>query len=135
MKIKTGYRIVSQEAIVIDLPEEFKGVTVSTEYASIEDCKLRIMPKYAWDGISFFIFQIFWTPQWGIVPSQAHDALYQLHQDGKLPLIYRGGSDKVFYLLLIDRRVWRWVAIVFTCAVRWFGNYFARHGRKVRDVY
>lgn len=135
MKYKSGYRYISQEAIVIDLPEEFKGVEVRADYASIINQQLCIMAKYAWDGISFFIFQLFWTPKWGIVPSQAHDALYQLHQDGKLPLIYRGGSDKVFYLLLIERRAWRWIAILFTCVVRWFGNYFARHGRKVKDVY
>lgn len=134
MKIKEGYRYISQEEIVIDLPASFMGVTVETDYASIDDCKLRIMAKYAWDGISFFIFQLFWTPKWGIVPSQAHDALYQLHQDGKLPLSYRPGSDKVFYLLMIERRVWRPVASLFEFAVKTFGNYFARHGRKVREV-
>lgn len=135
MKVKEGYRYISQEEIVIDLPAYFMGVAVETEYASIDDCKLRIMAKYAWDGISFLPFTLFGTPQWGVVPSQGHDALYQLHQDGKLPLSYRPGSDKVFYLLLIERRVWRPLASLFEFTVRKFGNYFARHGRRVREVY
>ena len=134
MKYKSGFRYISEEAIVIDLPEEFEGVEVRADYASIVNRKLCIMPKYAWDGISFIVFTLFGTPGWGIVPSQGHDALYQLHQDGKLAMSYRSGSDKTFYLLMVERRVWRPVAILFTCAVRWFGNYFARHGRRVLDV-
>ena len=133
MKYKSGYRYVSQEEVLIDLPESFASFSVTTEYAEIHDCKLKIMQKYAWDGISFFIFTLFGTPDWGKVPSQAHDALYQLHQDGKLPLFMREGSDRAFYYLLVERGCGI-RAIVCHCAVRWFGNYFARHGRRVGEV-
>lgn len=133
MRYKSGYRYISQEAVVVSVGSALHA-PMQSPFASIAAESLCIMRGYAWDGASFILFAWFGTPKRWIVPSLVHDALYQLMQDGLLPLIYRKEADLLFYQLLRERGVWGITAAVAYYAVHWFGNYCARHGRTVREV-
>lgn len=134
MKYKSGYRYISQEPVALLLPSFFPPYVVQAVFASLIGSRLTVMDRYAWDGASFILFTLFGTPTRWLVPSLVHDALYQLMQDGLLPLRYRKDADLLFYQLLRTRGAWWISATVAYYAVHWFGNYFARHGRKVREV-
>lgn len=133
MRYKSGYRYVSQEAVVVDVGAELH-VPLQAPFASIAAETLCVMSRYAWDGASFTPFKWFGTPDSWLTPSLVHDALYQAMREGFLQLTYRERVDRLFRSMLIERGVWRALAWAAYYAVRVFGNFAVRKTNPVREV-
>lgn len=133
MKYKSGYRYISQEAVVVDLGSALHA-PLQAPFASIAAETLCVMARYAWDGASFTPFRWFGTPKAWLTPSLVHDALYQLIREGLLDRQYREAADRLFREMLIDRGVWQWVAWVAYWSVRVCGNFAVRTVNPVREV-
>lgn len=133
MKYKSGYRYVSQEAVLVDVGAELHA-PLNSPFASIAAEKLCVMSKYAWDGASFTPFLWLGTPTAWLTPSLVHDALYQLIREGLLDRQYRAAADRLFREMLLAREVWPVVAWVAYWSVRVFGNFAVRKVNPVREV-
>ena len=133
MRYKSGYRYVSQEAVVVDVGAELH-VPLQAPLASIAAETLCVMSRYAWDGASFTPFKWFGTPKPWLTPSLVHDALYQLIREGLMDRSYRAAADRLFRTMLIERGVWRWMAWVAYWSVRVFGNFAVRKTNPMREA-
>lgn len=133
MKYKSGYRYISQEAVLVDVGSALHA-PLSAPFASIAAETLCVMSKYAWDGASFWPFKLFGTPKSWLTPSLVHDALYQLIRDGLLDRQYREAADRLFHDMLLERGVWRIVAWVAYWAVRVGGNFAVMKTNPVREA-
>lgn len=133
MKYKSGYRYVSQEAVMVNVGPDLHA-PLQAPFASIAAESLCVMAKYAWDGASFTPFKWIGTPKAWLTPSLVHDALYQLFREGLLDRQYREAADRLFREMLIERGVWWIVAWGAYYAVRVFGNFAVRKTNPVREV-
>lgn len=132
MKYKSGYRYKLEEAYLQTLPfSAFDCKDVPGGWVSLDGSKLYIVPGYAWDGASTGLP---WTPKKWLRPSLVHDALYQLIREGQLPMERRKDADMVFYQLLRENQVNVLLAFPAYLAVRIFGNYCLRKGRKTKEA-
>lgn len=131
MKYKSGYRYKLDEEYIYTLPFTIALPRSVGDWVSITGDKLLIAQGYAWDGASTGLP---WTPTKWLRPSLVHDALYQMAREGKLPMPFRKDADKVFYELLRENLVSVVVATVAYWAVRVFGYYFLRKGRKTKEA-
>ena len=145
MEYKAGLNYVTQKAFMITLPKSFAGIFVHLPEGWIADRTLHINAGYPWDGASFPLFKYTGTPDWLKVPSAVHDFGYWCMNQSKMPLSFRIHWD-AFFRQLAEERVFpkwpRWLRKpiarvaggVCYGLVRLFGNYCARHGRKVMEV-
>jgi hypothetical protein len=79
---------------------------------------LSVRKGYMWDGASGPTID---RPAHAVLPAScAHDALYQLMRDRKLPQECREAADLLLYRLLIAGGMWRWRAWLWLKAVRLF---------------
>lgn len=131
---KEGYRYQTQAFFYFMLSEIFRGVDITAPYARLFGGQLNIMERYAWDGASFFLFTWFGTPKAWLLASLIHDVLYQLMQDGLLDLSYRKHADTLFYHILRAHGVNVVFAYLAYLAVKFCGNYFARHGKRTYEL-
>ena len=129
MKYKSGYRYKTDEEYSCVLPFISYDAKQISIWVSFVDDRLVIANGYAWDGASTGLP---WTPKKWIRPSLVHDAIYQLIREGQLPMERRVDADAVFHQLLLENRVNYIVALFAYAAVRLFGNYFLRKGRKTK---
>jgi hypothetical protein len=133
MKYKSGYRYVSQEAVTVKVGHALHA-PLQAPFASIAAESLCVMGRYAWDGASFTPFKYFGTPTAWLTPSLVHDALYQLIREGLLDRQHRAAADRLFQDMLIERGVWRGLALVAYYAVRVCGNFAVRKTNPVREA-
>lgn len=131
MRYKSGYRYKLDEAYLYQLPFSAPNATVRDGWVVVINNQLAIANGYAWDGASTGLP---WTPKKWIRPSLVHDAIYQLIREGQLPMERRGDADQIFYQLLRENQVNVVVANVAYLAVRLFGNYCLRKGRKTKEA-
>lgn len=150
MKYKSGYRYKLDEEYGHILPFAIMPLRQVRGWVLIKENQLVIASGYAWDGASTGLP---WTPKKWIRPSLVHDALYQLIREGQLPMERREDADIVFYQLLRANLTWSpttrlkygvfigmhnfagtLVAMVAYYAVRLFGNYALRKGRKTKEA-
>lgn len=130
MKYKSGYRYKLDEVYLHQLPfTVFDARRIPGDWIELVEDRLTIANGYAWDGASTGLP---WTPKKWIRPSLVHDALYQLIREGQLPMERRVDADNEFYKLLLGNKVNYIVALLAYGAVRLFGNYFLRKGRKTK---
>jgi hypothetical protein len=91
------------------------------------DGVLSIRAEYSWDGCTMVP-----DPPGTQRASLYHDALYQLHREGLLPLRARKQSDVVFKRYLVrDRAPW-WARLLYYRGVRVFGGAFARAAELIK---
>lgn len=128
MKYKSGYRYKLDEAYLHELPFDVFDASING-WVVIVDHRLAVANGYAWDGASTGLP---WTPKKWLRPSLVHDALYQLIREGQLPMERRADADMVFYQLLRENQVNVLLAFPAYLAVRLFGNYFLRKGKKTK---
>ncbi len=133
MRYKSGYRYVSQEAVLVDIGSDLHA-PLNAPFASIAAERLCVMSRYAWDGASFTPFKWFGTAKPLLTPSLVHDALYQLIREGLLDRQYRAAADRLFREMLLARGVWRVVAWAAYWSVRVFGNFAVRKTNPVREA-
>lgn len=130
MKYKSGYRYKLDEAYLHELPFDVFDASING-WVVIVDHRLAVANGYAWDGASTGLP---WTPKKWLRPSLVHDALYQLIREGKLPMERRADADMVFYQLLRENQVNVLLAFPAYLAVRLFGNYCLRKGKKMKEA-
>lgn len=131
MKYKSGYRYKLDEVYVHELSFNAFDAKQIGAWVSLVDSRLVISNGYAWDGASSGLP---WTPKKWIRPSLVHDALYQLIREGQLPMERREDADMVFYQLMRENQVNVIVAFTAYLAVRVFGNYCLRKGKKTKEA-
>lgn len=131
MRYKSGYRYKLDEAYLYQLPFSAPNATVREGWVVIINGQLAIANGYAWDGASSGLP---WTPKKWIRPSLVHDALYQFIREGQLPMERREDADMVFYQLMRENQVNVIVAFTAYLAVRVFGNYCLRKGKKTKEA-
>lgn len=131
MKYKSGYRYKLEEAYQDLLPFIVPEKIEIIGWLKAVGDELWIANGYAWDGASTGLP---WTPKKWLRPSLVHDALYQLIREGQLPMERRQDADNIFYQLLRENQVNVVLAFAAYLAVRLFGNYFLRKGRKTKEA-
>lgn len=130
LKYKSGYRYKLEEMYLQTLPFDVFDASVRG-WVVIVDNKLAVANGYAWDGASTGLP---WTPKKWLRPSLVHDALYQLIRESQLPMERRRDADNIFYQLLRENQVNVVLAFAAYLAVRIFGNYCLRKGRKTKEA-
>lgn len=88
--------------------------------------RLTVFPDYAWDGPSGPTID---TKSW-MDASLAHDVLYQMMREGKLPFRFRKKADKTMRDICLAAGMPRFRAGYSYIAVRLFAARFARPERK-----
>ena len=132
MKYKSGYRYKLDEVYLHQLPfAVFDARRILGDWIELVEDRLTIANGYAWDGASTGLP---WTPKKWLRPSLVHDALYQLIREGQLPMERREDADMVFYQLLRENQVNVLLAFPAYLAVRLFGNYCLRKGKKTKEA-
>jgi len=93
-------------------------ILIQTQFFSIINSVLTVMPGYAWDGASGPALD---TPN-TMVPSLVHDVFYQMIREGLLSKDYRKAIDGLFRQMCRDRGMNWFRAWYFYLAVQKFGR-------------
>lgn len=151
MKYKCGYRYITGEEVVVPVPEAWADIDAAVgSFVKLKDKTLYLSEEYPWDGASFPLFKIFGTPATWMLPSGAHDGMYFLMNQSKIPLTFRIVADGIFYRLLMERLPYSvylsWMPKPIRYGISWCiaktayyvvrvcGNYCARHGAKMHEA-
>ena len=78
-------------------------------FLRIRNARMYFEPGFLWDGPSGPIVD---TVDW-MVPSLAHDGLYELMRAGKIPLSFRRNADRQMAVMLKDARM-SWIKRVYS---------------------
>lgn len=133
VRYRSGYRYQLRETTTYRLPPWFRGVVAASDgYIDLRDGVLTIAAGYAWDGASGPAID---TPDF-MGPSLVHDALYQLGEEGKLPIGWRRQADDVLFFACRANSMWLVRAWWVWLAVHWFGGLYGRRpwGNRTRSA-
>lgn len=130
MKYSKGYKYQLKETVVIQtallplVPCVIQGFILLNT-----DGKLYIYKGYAWDGVTHGI-----DFKFAMIASLVHDALFQLMQEGLLPLSFVHLANLEFRKLMIISNAPKFIAELYYQAVDHFGVSFATWKRVVYEA-
>jgi len=103
MKYKAGYKYQLHKDEVIEIPI-YQDHLIESDFIELTSKGVLTVKKgYAWDGAS----SVAWDTKNIMTPSLAHDALYQLMRERKLPHSFWKRCDYIFEMLCLNRDMWK----------------------------
>lgn len=130
MKYKAGYKYILAETLVRKTrvcPDTDRGI--ENMIILKKDGTLILQRGYAWDGVTCAP-----DTKENMEAGLVHDALYQMLQEGLLPLSYQKQCDEELRDIMIEKGSFKITAHLFYKAVATFGKYFIKYPGKVIEI-
>lgn len=130
IRYREGYKYQLAQTYTIHIPLLLSAPIDGDFYSISEAGVLTVFKGYAWDGPSGPALDTNNFMRGSLV----HDVLYQMLEEGKLPMSYREDADNILIELCKEdgmsrvRRQWVYRAL------RWFGGSAARKLKEIKEA-
>lgn len=130
MKYSSGYLYQLKSDVIVQTDIRPGQPCIVQGYIFLgTDGKMFIYRGYAWNGCT-----LAFDNKHNMRASLAHDALYQLMQEGLLERRWKTTVDLLFYALMVEDGSYRTVADVYFMAVNLFGDGYTKKPKKIITI-